>query len=309
MLRAIFPANKFLALTAGTKDNNNWFLTRIYAIRNTIYAIRTNLGDLKMNEDQGNPNNLLDTTDCLEAIGVFRGWKNFLFVIIICCLLLLQGAFWLVNIGWVKAGDAAESGPSAVAANETKQISMEPGQPAVAPNQIKAAAKQAAAEPNQPTEAAEQIVAEPNVPQQQQIGVGFLREFKHWSLLIRFVNFVLVLTAALYCLTMLFSLKVSMLGRLGGINHISRAFFLSLAFIVLLLPWQRFFAGVVVGAMFTPAELLNSSTAVDDNGMLGAILYYLRFTGYWLVVVLLFIFSQLRSARWSKAILRRLEVI
>ena len=65
-----------------------------------------------MNDYQGGPSSLLDTTDCLEAIGVFRGWKNFLFVITIICLLLLQGAFWLVNGGIVKAGSP---GPSEVA--------------------------------------------------------------------------------------------------------------------------------------------------------------------------------------------------
>jgi hypothetical protein len=55
---------------------------------------------------------------------------------------------------------------------------------------------------------------------------------------------------------MLFALKVSMLGKLGGINHISRAFFLSLVMVVLLLPWQRFFSGIVAGAIYSPAELL-----------------------------------------------------
>jgi hypothetical protein len=108
---------------------------------------------------------------------------------------------------------------------------------------------------------------------------------------------------------MLFSLKVSLLGRLGGINHIARAFFLSLTFAVLLLPWQRFFPGVVIGAMFTPAELQSACAKAGDYNIFATILQYLRFTGLWLLVLLLLIFSQLRSGRWAKAILRRLEVI
>jgi hypothetical protein len=108
---------------------------------------------------------------------------------------------------------------------------------------------------------------------------------------------------------MLFSLKVSMLGRLGGINHISRAFFLSLAMVVLLLPWQRFFGGIVAGAIYSPAELLSRCTAAETSGIFGTVLFYLRFTGYWLLVVLLLIFSQLRSFRWAKATIRRLEII
>ncbi|MBN2594218.1 MAG: hypothetical protein JXA81_11985, partial [Sedimentisphaerales bacterium] len=55
-----------------------------------------------MNENQAGPNNLLDTTDCLEAVGVFKGWKNFLFVIVLLCLLFLQASFLLVDLGYVE---------------------------------------------------------------------------------------------------------------------------------------------------------------------------------------------------------------
>ncbi len=238
-----------------------------------------------MNENQDQQKNLIDTTDCLEAIGVFRGWKNGLFIIAICCLLLLQASFWLVDTDYVKVGDDTKSETSAVVAEDTEQINE--------------SAKQVAAEPNQPTEAA---------PQQQKTSPLFDIKFKHLSWLIRFVDFVLIPTAVLYCLTMLFSLKISLLGRLGGINHISRAFFLSLLMLVLLLPWQRFFAGVVFGAIYTPGELLTSCTA-ETRSIFGTAFHYYRFTGHWLLVVLLLIFAQLRSARWAKATIRRLEVI
>ena len=236
-----------------------------------------------MNDNQGKQNSLVDTTDCLEAVGVFRGWKNFLFVIIILGLLLLQASFWAVQTGYVKpACDTPAVG--AEGAESTKLI--------------KKAAEKVTTDPNQPTEAA---------PQQSRS--LFSLKFKHLRGGIQFVNFVLILTAILYCLIMLFSLKVSLLGRLGGINHIARAFFLSLAFVVLLLPWQRFFAGVVVGAIFTPAELQSRCVAAEGYDIFHTTLHYLRFTGYWLLVLLLLIFSQWRSSRWAKAILRRLEVI
>jgi hypothetical protein len=238
-----------------------------------------------MDEGREKQSNLIDTTDCLEAIGVFRGWKNFLFIITICCLLLLQVSFWLVNTGYVKAGDDTKSDTPAVVDEDTKQINE--------------AAKQVTAEPNQPTEAA---------AQQQKTSPLFGIKFKQLSWLIRFVNFVLIPAAILYCLTMLFSLKISLLGRLGGINHISRAFFLSLLMLVLLLPWQRFFAGVVFGAIYTPGELLTSCTA-ETRSIFGTVYHYYRFTGHWLLVVLLLIFAQLRSSRWAKATIRRLEVI
>lgn len=126
--------------------------------------------------------------------------------------------------------------------------------------------------------------------------------------LIRFANAVLILAATLYCLTILFSLKVSMLGRLGGINHITRAFFLSLLALILLLPWHRVFNCVALGAMFTPGEIVKWYSARTGD-LLNTILYYLRFCGFWLLILLLLVLAQIRSSRWAAAILRRLEVI
>ncbi len=237
-----------------------------------------------MNENQAKESSLVDTTDCLEAVGVFRGWKNFLFIIIILGLLLLQASFWLVNTGYVKTGDEIKSDSPAVEAKDTEET--------------KEAAKKVIGEPNQPTEAA-----------QQQKTPLFEITFERLARLIQFVDFVLILVAILYCLIILFSLKVSLLGRLGGINHIARAFFLSLAFIVLLLPWQRFFPGIVLGAMYTGDELRSRCAAAEGYDIFHTTLHYLRFTGYWLLVLLLLIFSWWRSCRWAKAILRRLEVI
>jgi hypothetical protein len=144
----------------------------------------------------------------------------------------------------------------------------------------------------------------------QWIPKDFMSEitFEQLTLAIRLVNAVLLLTATLYCLTMLFSLKVSMNGRLGGINHISRAFFLSLLMLVLLLPWQKMFGNVVTGAMFTPEELAKAFSGKTDD-ILEIALYYLRFSAYGVLIMLLLILSQLRSLRWAKAILRRLEII
>ena len=132
--------------------------------------------------------------------------------------------------------------------------------------------------------------------------------FDHLVWVIRFVNAILILAAVLYCLTMLFSLKVSMLGRLGGINHITRAFFLSLLMLIFILPWQKVFDVVAMGAIFTPDELVKWH-AEKTGDMLDMILYYLRFSGYMVLVLLLLILSQIRSCRWAKAILRRLEII
>jgi len=260
-----------------------------------------------MNENQTGPSNLLDTTDCLEAIGVFRGWKNFLFVIIVLFLLLLQISFWLVDTGYIGTCEENGGDEAAVAAEVARENVQE----------IDEAAKKVAANANQTAEA---IPQEQQPPQQTDTPLGRAAEyletqpkylfgitFGHLAWLVRFLNAVLILTATLYCLTMLLALKVSLIGRLGGINHICRAFFISLVMLVLLLPWQSAFGCVIKGAMYTPCEL--KACPAETSGIFGSILYYLRFTGYWLLIMLLLILSHVRSCRWTKAILRRLEVI
>ncbi len=247
-----------------------------------------------MNSDQ-DQKNLIDTTDCLEAIGVFRGWKNFLFIITLCFLILLQASFWLVNTGYVKADTETEPPPAAL--EEPQQTKEAASEPAVQTEKIQQAAKQATAEPATAEAKLKKILTLSSI------------KIQHLTQLIRVADWALILTTALYCLTLLFALKISMFGRFGGINHISRAFFLSLIFAVLILPWQKFFGGVIVGAMYTPAELLDACAAAETRGFYGNIFYYLRFTGYWIIVLLVLMAAQCRSTRWTKAILRRLEVV
>jgi hypothetical protein len=252
-----------------------------------------------MNENQSRQGSLVETTDCLEAVGVFRGWKNFLSIIVALCLLLLQASFWLVNTGYVKPGESSPSQLSAVAAQDTENITKAPSESS--PQQGLPVQPEPVGQTDQPSKEA---MSAPPQESKPLFGVTF----EHLTWLIRFVNGVLILTAALYALTMLFSLKVSLIGKLGGINHIARAFFLSLVMAVLLLPWQKLFGSTVVGAIYTPDELAKSC-AVRPEGIFGMVIHYLRFTGYWALIVLLFVFAQLRSSRWAKAILRRLEVI
>jgi len=248
-----------------------------------------------MNENPTNSNNLLDTTDCLEAVGVFRGWKNGLFVIVILCLLLLQISFWLVDFGFIGPCDKSDCGALATVDKKAEEI--------------KAAAEIISQEPNKSVEAELQKTIPPSASDSKQAG-GFIPSItiKHLCWTIRFVNVLLILTAVLYCLCMLFSLKVSLIGRLGGINHISRAFFLSLILVILLLPWQVVFDGIIPGVIYTPCEMVRRCSA-ERSDIFAIAIHYLRFTGYWLLVVLFLVFAQLRSSRWTRSVLHRLEVI
>jgi hypothetical protein len=77
---------------------------------------------------------------------------------------------------------------------------------------------------------------------------------------------------------------VSLVGRLGGINHISRAFVLALITAVLLIPWQMLGLNVL-GVTWTPEELLRwlPTKGID---LWNTIIFYLRFS-YWAAVTLL----------------------
>lgn len=258
-----------------------------------------------MEENRTGPSNLVDTTDCLEAIGVFKGWKNLLFAVVVLCVVLLQASFWLVDVGYVKVDEEVKS--NAVVSVEAAKDSNESLKPIVLlPDGTSDTAKQA-------TTKADESAKTESKRGKIKFVLPVKITFSQLSWSIRLLNFVLIPVAALYCLTLLFCLKVSMIGRLGGINHIARAFFLSLTMLVFLLPWQRFFDGMAVGAMYSPDELLTFHTCTSISGascdIFAAALYYLRFVGYGALILLLLILAQFRSTRWAGAILRRLEVI
>ena len=243
----------------------------------------------QMGQESPRTSNIVDTTDCLEAVGVIRCWKNLLFIIILLALLLLQVSFWLESLNLVKPDETPGPIAATSQAGETKVDVTGPQAP---PDKIKKAAK---------------VAAEPNQAMPQEVKIPLQLKTSQLMSIVRFLNFILIPSSMVYCLTLLFSLKVSLIGRLGGINHIARAFFLSLLFVVLLLPWQVLFAPAFAGAMFTSTELINACAA--EKTPFASVCLYLRFSGYWLLVLLLFLSAQIRSMRWARATLRRLEVV
>jgi len=244
-----------------------------------------------MNDAPVNQSHMIETTDCLEAVGVFRGWKNFFFLLVVICLLLSQVSFWLIDRGIVQS-PAAEKASAVDAATVTDVETL-----------TETAAADTIAAIGEDSEVSEDQDGGP-------LGASLLSavDFERLGRVVQLVNGILVVTAVLYCMAMFFSLMVSLIGRLGGINHVSRAFFLSLIMLMLVTPWQSLLESSVVGVIFSSGELEKWLPGKSET-LVNTILYYLRFSGYWLVVMLLLIMSQVRSARWTKAILRRLEII
>ena len=132
---------------------------------------------------------------------------------------------------------------------------------------------------------------------------GYNVTFEHLTTVLSITNIILVFTSMLYGFIMYFSLGVSFKGRLGGLAHICGALYMALIIFVLLVPWQKFFGAIALGATFTPDELVSWCTT-DISDTFGLVLFYLRFTGYWALVLLLLLLAQLRSFRWARVILR-----
>jgi len=275
-------------------------------------------------------NNIIDTTDCLEAINAFKGMKNFLFLVVLLCMLLLQAIFWLNNTGLINRSKCpckshgpmclnqpdAENSPAQTKAEPKAATAAEPEPDSTIEEQAKKVTANLEAtedaDPEKPAAADTLDIKEPAYTEKTvktaKLRKMFTPRCKHIAAIVRACNFVLVISATLYCLTLLISIKISLAGRLGGISHISRAFFFSLFALVLLMPWQFLLPGMVTGTIYTPKELLwNWDTSGGSIAL--HVLYYLRFVGLWLIALLLLICAQLRSGRWARTTLRRLGIV
>ncbi len=281
-------------------------------------------------EDPQNAHDMIDVTDCLEARDAIRGMKNFCFWLMLLSLLILQGLFWLDRGGWIDRGDCpqarscglvcsvpsqapetngdagaveAEAAPAAAKAEEGEEEAS-----VVIEGTIAQQARQVAAEAQaEQSEAEEAQAAE---PAKEAMDWSRLKlPWKNISMLIRIFNFLLLFTAVLYCLTLLITLKISLVSRLGGISHISRAFFISLFLLLFLFPWQCLAPGVLIGAMYLPKELLCGYPARAADSKLWFMLMFLRFSGLWLLVFWLLVWSWLRSGKWYRATQRRLGIV
>jgi len=259
--------------------------------------------------DNSKINDVVDTTDCLEAIGACKGMKNLSFIIILICLLLLQG----VLTGYIDSSQEiaviANSVPQDVV-NEPIDKEITAADKTVLPEETKAdkVVEEIAGEQDKIIDE-ETEVAATEEPVKKIIAKYLIPKHDHAVIIVRICNFVLIPVAILYSLVLLISLKISLVGRLGGINHISRAFFISLVALVVMMPWQIIFEGVCLGAIYTPAELFSGGTFTDGSPLVGQILYYLRFSGMWFLVLIMFLTAQCRSGKWAKTTLKRLGII
>ena len=241
---------------------------------------------------------VVDETDCLEAVGAFKSFKNLTFFISFVCLILLQAAFWMNYLDLIDKSDCSCPEPPGVPTEVAAEAS--------AVEQAGVQAMEAAATASEPSTSGNQagifginaIVSSVTKPTCRQM-----------FCVIAVCNCVLFVAVILFSLNLLISLKISIVGRLGGINHIARAFLLSLFLLILVVPWQICLPDTVVGAIYTADELFCADPVTCVDPLADCIFYFGRFTGLWAVVTVLLLAAQIRSIRWSKAIVRQLRIL
>ena len=223
---------------------------------------------------RGNDNyDMTEVSDALEALSVCRFWKNASFVIIIVSMSLIQTIFWLVDL-------------------EVLGLDLVPGvrtQLAVDTN---------AAPDTNLTESAGDT--SPIAP------LGITAD--HLVYAIRTANGTTILGAILYCLTLQFSIGITVMGKLGGVRHVCRAFFWALLMLVVLLPWQHMLDSFALGLLYSPHELMSARMEKSQN-LFCLAFYYLRFCGLWLIGFVFLVTSQIKCMGWVRSILHRLEII
>lgn len=255
-----------------------------------------------MSENLSTSTDMVEVTDSLDAIAVFRGWKNVFLTLLILCLLVVQGGFWLVDQGIIK--------PEAERLEVSAALSEAPE--AEGPDVSVALSEAVGAADANATEAFASQVAEPNEVSDHSASSFLKMDLKAFDLAcltktLKVANGLMLLSGVFICLTLFFSVAITIMGRLGGIRHVCRAFFMSLIMLVLLLPWHVIFDSLVCGYLYRPEDLV-LACAGKSTELLSLILHYLRFAGFWLVVCGFLIATQVHCRRWAKSIRRRHQI-
>ena len=258
----------------------------------------------------GNYNVDEDKKDALEAFNSFNGARNLIFwLFLLIPLLVIQAGFWAVQSGRLDQvliiADNEASAVETAAIAEKPEISDQQEQTGTPEKseQIPETGKDETSAADDKDEKTETIT--PTEPSSKSDLGQSLEKLIRDS--IKTSNYILTFVAVIYCLVLLIGMKLSLVGQLGGLADTSKAFFLSLIVMVLILPWQHTMSSEIHGTLFTYKELTNSYlNLVSSDNPRQYVLYYGRFVGLWGLTVFLLAVAQWRSHRAVQKIRRRL---
>lgn len=235
--------------------------------------------------------------DAMEAFKTFGGARSLFFWILIFGLLSIQAVFWVVNCGMVDAVLQETERPQ----EDTEIIDINNGGHQSA-NWILTADE---FEPGSPGAGK----LEDELPGKSEKQLGKAKSL-HAALpvIVKALNCILTFTSVLYCLSLLIGMKLALVGRLGGLADSGKAFFLSLLVMVFIVPWQHAISREIPAVLFAYGELLMSyeqNRGFDD--LLGNIVYYGRYVGFWFLTMVILSITQWRSCRAVKSVQSRLD--
>lgn len=255
----------------------------------------------------------IDRNDNWESFRVFLRMRTVFFMFTLLALLATAAAFWVVDIDLVKgASNAGGVICQTSVLAETYQVRLTSETPEAVP--MDSNTPPLAADLTPSVEARpESVAADPEKgvckikPRDCPLPELSEQRCAQWlDLLVRIAlktgNFVAVFGVVMYSLTLLGGLAVAISGRIGLNPDLSRAFFLSLLAVVLIVPWQPLVALYIPGVLFSYEDLIHCHQ--QREGMLSLLCYYTRFVGLWAVSFLVLIAAQWRSFQAAKAMRR-----
>jgi len=117
------------------------------------------------------------------------------------------------------------------------------------------------------------------------------------------MKFLAVVSSMLLVLTLLLAVKLSLLGRLGGVAGFISGFFWSLVLLAMVVPWQQTLKGsFACGALYNMGELVSQAKQFKSSwggsgSWLDGTLYYARFIVYPLITLVVWMVVQTRFTR------------
>ncbi|MBI9016031.1 MAG: hypothetical protein JEZ07_02105 [Phycisphaerae bacterium] len=197
--------------------------------------------------------------DALEGFRAFKKFRNMMFILLLLSLLIQQSAFWLVHTGKISLK------------NEQKVTTNEEKVPKGPLEESVATTDEVDKSPESTKITAEQVT----------------RIALHYS------QIVAMYTAILYCLALIMGLKILLAGQLPGVRGTSKAFFLSLILIVVVIPWQSLVLPPLQTALFSYDELIQRhSEFLPELSLTEKVCYFGRFAGFGCFVLIILFAAQ-----------------
>lgn len=122
-------------------------------------------------------------------------------------------------------------------------------------------------------------------------------------------KFIAVVSAGLLALTLMLGVKISLLGRLGGVAGLISAMFWSLILLAIVVPWQQIVHGQIasgalynLGDLVAKAKTVKASWGAEDTSLAELILYYGRFMAFPIIALLVWLVTQAKFARGCRGV-------